>query len=114
MRDDQASREWDAVTFVSRSQERVTVCQRLAIGPASPSQIALTAATTSATITRTLETLQQRGLVAQCAPAAPQTERIYALTDDGTAVWRMIDTEQRNYEGETDGLGSGSCCNQSK
>jgi DNA-binding MarR family transcriptional regulator len=99
MGNDQASRERDAVTFVSRSQERVTVCQRLAIGPASPAQIALTAATTSATIIRTVETLQQRGLVAQRAPAVPQTERIYALTDDGTAVWETIATAQHTDSG---------------
>jgi DNA-binding MarR family transcriptional regulator len=99
MGDDQTSREWDAVSFISRSQECVTICQRLAIGPASPAQIALTAATTSATIIRTVETLQQRGLVEQRSPAAPQTERIYALTDDGTAVWRTIATEQRNDSG---------------
>jgi DNA-binding HxlR family transcriptional regulator len=96
---DQESREVDMVNFVSRSQKRATVCQRLAIEPASPSQLALTAATTSGTIIRTLETLQQRRLVEQRSSAAPPTERIYALTDDGTAVWQTIATEQRDNEG---------------
>lgn len=87
------SDEWDEIGFVISSQYRVTVLQRLAQGPATPSQIATDSGLAIAHISRALGRLRQRDLVELLVSEDRKKGRVYGITDRGEQIWNHIKAE---------------------
>lgn len=86
--------EWEEIGFVISSAYRVTVMQRLAQGPATPSQLAADSDRSISHISRALHNLRDRDLVELLVPEERKKGRIYDLTDQGRAVWDQIESEK--------------------
>lgn len=87
------STDWDDLSFVISSQYRKVVLQRLATGPATPSQIATDTEMGIAHISRALQRLRERELVELLVSDDRTKGRIYGLTEYGNEVWNKIDAE---------------------
>jgi predicted transcriptional regulator len=87
------SPDWDDVSFVISSQYRTAVLKRLAVGPATPSQIATDADVGISHISRALQRLRDREMVELLVSDDRKKGRVYGLTEDGTAVWEKIEAE---------------------
>lgn len=87
------STDWDEVSFVISSRYRIIALRRLAVGPATPSQIATDAGVGIAHVSRALQNLRDRTLVDLLVSDERQKGRVYGLTEHGREVWEKIDAE---------------------
>jgi predicted transcriptional regulator len=87
------SADWDDVSFVISSRYRTAAIKRLAVGPATPSQIATDAEAGIAHISRALQRLRERDLVTLLVSDDRKKGRVYGLTEYGTTVWDKIEAE---------------------
>jgi DNA-binding transcriptional ArsR family regulator len=87
------SDEWDEIGFVISSDYRVTALQRLAEGPATPSQIATDADIGIAHVSRALKGLRERDLVELLVPEDRKKGRVYGITSEGKGVWQQIESQ---------------------
>ncbi|WP_330631897.1 winged helix-turn-helix domain-containing protein [Halocatena halophila] len=87
------TQDWDEVSFVISSNYRVAVLQRLAEGPATPSQVAEDADISISHVSRALGRLQERELVELLVSEDRRKGRVYGITDEGTAIWETIEAE---------------------
>lgn len=85
--------EWDDISFVISSRYRVAALRRLAVGPATPSQIASDADIGIAHISRALQGLRERSLVDLLVSEDRKKGRVYGLTEKGDQVWEKIEAE---------------------
>lgn len=85
---------WDDISFVISSQYRVAVLRRLADGPATPSRIANDSDLGIAHISRALQGLQDRELVALLVSEERRKGRVYGISDQGSEVWDRIVSEE--------------------
>jgi len=85
---------WDDISFVISSQYRVAVLRRLADGPATPSRIANDSDLGIAHISRALQGLQDRELVALLVSEERRKGRVYGISDRGSEVWNRIVAEE--------------------
>jgi DNA-binding MarR family transcriptional regulator len=84
---------WDEIGFVISSRYRVAVLERLAQGPATPSQIATDSELSIAHISRSLRRLRERDLVELLVSEDRKIGRVYCITDRGDQIWNQIQTE---------------------
>jgi DNA-binding MarR family transcriptional regulator len=87
------SDDWDEVSFVISSRYRIAVVQRLATGPATPSQIATDADVGISHVSRSLQRLRDRSLVDLLVSDDRKKGRVYGLTERGRTVWQTIEAE---------------------
>lgn len=87
------NKDWDEIGFVISSRYRIIALRRLAVGPATPSQIATDASVGIAHISRALQDLRDRSLVDLLVSDDRKKGRVYGLTEHGRDVWETIDTE---------------------
>lgn len=85
--------EWDAISYVISSQYRVAVLERLATGPATPSQIAADTDHAITHVSRALQGLRDRSLVDLLVSEDRKKGRVYGITEDGELVWKKMETE---------------------
>jgi DNA-binding MarR family transcriptional regulator len=85
--------DWDEIGFVISSRYRVIALRRLAVGPATPSQIAEDADVGIAHVSRALQDLREKKLVDLLVSDDRKKGRVYGLTEHGREVWETIDTE---------------------
>lgn len=85
--------DWDQVSFVISSRYRVATLQRLAKGPATPSQVATDADVRITHVSRALQELRERGLVDLLVSDDRKKGRVYGLSETGQEVWETIETE---------------------
>lgn len=85
--------DWDEIGFVISSRYRVIALRRLAVGPATPSQIAEDADVGIAHVSRALQDLREKELVDLLVSDDRKKGRVYGLTEHGREVWETIDTE---------------------
>ncbi|WP_135536979.1 MULTISPECIES: ArsR family transcriptional regulator [Halostella] len=84
---------WDEIGFVISSRYRVAVLERLAEGPATPSQIATDSELSIAHISRSLRRLRERDLVELLVSEDRKKGRVYGITDRGEQIWSQIQSE---------------------
>lgn len=87
------SPDWDAISYCISSQYRVVAFERLAEGPATPSQIAIDADVNIAHISRALQELKDRGLVTLLVSEKRKKGRVYGLTEAGQEMWETLVAE---------------------
>lgn len=87
------STDWDEIGFVISSRYRIIALRRLAVGPATPSQIASDEGVGIAHISRALQDLKERELVDLLVSDDRKKGRVYGLTEYGREVWETIDAE---------------------
>lgn len=87
------SPDWDDVSFVISSRYRTAVLKRLAVGPATPSQIATDADVGISHVSRALQRLRERELVELLVSDDRKKGRVYGLTEYGNSVWEKIEAE---------------------
>ena len=85
--------KWDEISFVISSRYRVAVLQRLAEGPATPSQIATDTDITITHISRALGGLRDRSMVELLVSEDRKKGRLYGITENGEQIWTQIETE---------------------
>ena len=85
--------DWDEVSYVISSSYRVEVLNRLADSPATPSRIARETDCPIAHISRALRGLRERDLVDLLVSENQQKGRIYGITEEGEAIWEMIEAQ---------------------
>lgn len=85
--------DWDEISYVISSRYRVSVLQRLADSPATPSQIAEDSDCPIAHVSRALRGLRERDLVDLLVSEDRQKGRVYGITDEGTEVWETIEAQ---------------------
>lgn len=85
---------WDDIGFVISSQYRLAVLQRLAAGPATPSQIANESGLAISHISRALGKLRDRTMVELLVSEDQKKGRIYGITERGAQVWEKIEAEK--------------------
>lgn len=84
---------WDAVSDVVSSKYRVAVLERLAIGPATPSQIASDVEIPISHVSRALGKLRERSLVELLVSDDRRKGRVYGITEQGSEIWQTIEAE---------------------
>lgn len=82
--------EWDEIGFVISSRYRVAVLQRLAEGPATPSQLATDSDLAIAHISRALRGLREKDMVELLVPEDRKKGRVYGVTEKGEQIWEQI------------------------
>jgi DNA-binding MarR family transcriptional regulator len=85
--------DWDEIGFVISSKYRIVALRRLAVGPATPSQIASDESVGIAHISRALQDLRDRELVDLLVSDERKKGRVYGLTERGREIWETIDAE---------------------
>ncbi len=85
--------DWDAVSDVVSSTYRVAVLERLAIGPATPSQIAEDREIPISHVSRALGRLREQSLVELLVSDDRRKGRVYGITDHGSEIWQTIEAE---------------------
>lgn len=85
--------DWDAISFCISSRYRVVALNRLAEGPATPSQIASDADVGIAHVSRALQELSDHSLVTLLVSEDRKKGRVYGLTETGEEVWETIEAE---------------------
>lgn len=84
---------WDEVSYVISSSYRVTVLQRLADSPATPSRIAADTDRPITHVSRALQGLREHGLVDLLVSEERQKGRVYGITEHGETVWQTIEAQ---------------------
>lgn len=92
------STEWDEISYVISSRYRVIALKNLAVGPATPSQIASDADVGIAHVSRALQDLRERELVDLLVSDDRKKGRVYGLTEKGREVWETIEAENLTSE----------------
>lgn len=87
------SPDWDDISYVISSAYRVEVLERLADGPATPSQIATDTGRAITHVSRALQGLRDRGLIELLVSEERKKGRVYGITDDGAGVWQTMESE---------------------
>ncbi|MHB9288911.1 ArsR family transcriptional regulator [Halobacteriales archaeon Cl-PHB] len=87
------STDWDDISFIISSRYRVLALERLAEGPATPSQIATDADVGIAHVSRALQSLRERSLVDLLVSEDRKKGRVYGLTDEGRNTWETVEAE---------------------
>lgn len=87
------STDWDEVGFIISSRYRGIALRRLAVGPATPSQIATDEDVGIAHVSRALQDLKDRDLVDLLVSEDRKKGRVYGLTEEGRQVWETIESE---------------------
>lgn len=87
------STDWDEIGFVISSRYRIIALRRLAVGPATPSQIATDESVGIAHVSRALQDLRDRSLVDLLVSDDRKKGRVYGLTERGQELWEKIDNE---------------------
>lgn len=85
--------DWDMVSYAISSQYRLTVLERLAEGPATPTRIATDTDRHVANISRSIQRLRKRGQVELLVPEDRKKGRVYGLTEDGEQSWNVIQSQ---------------------
>ena len=85
--------DWDDISFVISSRYRIVALRRLAVGPATPSQIASDADVGIAHVSRALQGLREHSLVDLLVSDDRKKGRVYGLTERGREVWDTIEAE---------------------
>lgn len=85
--------DWDAISYCISSRYRVVALDRLAEGPATPSQIASDADVGIAHVSRALQELKERSLVTLLVSEDRKKGRVYGLTETGQEVWETVEAE---------------------
>lgn len=85
--------KWDRIGFVISSQYRVSVLERLAEGPATPSGIADDKDVEIAAVSHALSGLRERDLVELLVSEDRRKGRVYGITESGEALWSEITTQ---------------------
>ena len=85
--------DWDQVSFVISSTHRIAVLQRLATGPATPSQIADDTGISISHVSRALSSLRDEDLVELLVSEERKKGRVYGITDRGAEIWSTIEAE---------------------
>lgn len=85
--------DWDDISYVISSGYRVAVLERLASGPATPSQIATDTDHAIAHVSRALQGLRERSLVELLVSEERKKGRVYGITDAGAGVWEKMESE---------------------
>jgi DNA-binding MarR family transcriptional regulator len=85
--------DWDDISFVISSRYRIVALRRLAVGPATPSQIASDADVGIAHVSRALQGLREHTLVDLLVSDDRKKGRVYGLTERGREVWDTIEAE---------------------
>lgn len=93
--DQHSTEQWDEYSFVVSSTYRAEVMDRLATGPATPSQIATDAEVRITHVSRALQELCEQGLVDLLVSDDRKKGRVYGLNKDGRAVSEMLDEHGR-------------------
>jgi DNA-binding transcriptional ArsR family regulator len=88
---DPTAESWDDASFVLASQYRVAVLDRLARGPAIPSQIATDTEISISHVSRALTDLRERSLGELLVSEERQKGRVYGLTDRGTEIVALVE-----------------------
>jgi DNA-binding transcriptional ArsR family regulator len=91
--DTSMTNDWDNISFVISSRYRIVALRRLAVGPATPSQIASDADVGIAHVSRALQGLRERSLVDLLVSDDRKKGRVYGLTETGREVWDTIEAE---------------------
>ena len=94
----QPAEKWDDVSFVVSSQYRTTVLERLASGPATPSQIATETEIAMSHASRALGKLRDREFVELLVSEDLQKGRLYGITDHGSEIWETIEEMEAGDE----------------
>lgn len=84
---------WDDIGYVISSRYRVEVLRHLAEGPATPSQIARENDISITHISRAIQHLRERSLVALLVPEERKKGRVYGTTERGDVLWEQIEAE---------------------
>lgn len=87
------SEDWDEIGFVISSRYRTITLRRLAVGPATPSQIASDESVGIAHVSRALQDLKDRDIVDLLVSEDRKKGRVYGLTEDGERIWNTIEEE---------------------
>ncbi len=87
------STDWDDISFIISSRYRVLALERLAEGPATPSQIAADADVGIAHVSRALQSLRERNLVDLLVSEDRKKGRVYGLTEEGRETWETVEAE---------------------
>ena len=87
------SPNWDEISYCISSRYRIVALSRLAEGPATPSQIATDADVGIAHISRALQELKERSLVALLVSEDRKKGRVYGMTDTGQETWETVEAE---------------------
>lgn len=93
---DSTEDHWDQVSFVIRSQYRVTVLEHLSDGPATPSNIATYSDFSLSHISRALKELRDQGLVQLLVSEQQKVGRLYGVTHRAERIWSTIESERLN------------------
>lgn len=94
---DPTEKSWDDTSFVIASQYRVAVLERLASGPAIPSQIATDRGIDISHVSRALGDLRERRLVELLVPEERRKGRIYGPTDRGSDILGLIEEREIDH-----------------
>jgi DNA-binding transcriptional ArsR family regulator len=89
----QMSGNWDDIGFIISSRYRILSLRRLAVGPATPSQIAADEDVGIAHVSRALQDLRDKELVDLLVSDNRKKGRVYGLTERGQELWETIDAE---------------------
>ena len=84
--------DWDKIGYVISSKYRIAVLRQLSSGPATPTTIAEQTELSITHISRALRRLQDRDIIELIVPEKQRKGRLYALTDEGEAVWDGVVT----------------------
>lgn len=87
------STDWDDIGYIISSRYRILVLRRLAVGPATPSQIATDEEVGIAHVSRALQDLRDKELVDLLVSDDRKKGRVYGLTERGQELWETIDME---------------------
>lgn len=82
--------DWDGVSFIISSGYRKAVIKQLAVGPATPSQIADNAGISISHVSRALGRLRERSSVELLVSEDRRKGRVYGITDQGADQWEMV------------------------
>jgi len=85
-----ADPDWDIIGYVISSTHRTMVLERLAEGPATPTQIASDTDLSVTHVSRALKSLRQHALVELLVPEERRKGRVYGTTADGEDTWDII------------------------
>lgn len=85
--------DWDTAGYVLSSDYRVDVLRRLSTKPGTPSLISSDTGNRISHVSRALRELRDKDLVQLLVSEDQKKGRVYALTDQGEALWHGMTAE---------------------